>query len=135
MILTTSATPTIVDTKLNPVRTRWAETRHDSVKKEHPKGNAPKPIRMMVTARAVFRDIPTVAAVWAGCVIYLEAISAKMIVGGTRMSRLNQGANFQNVFILSLLFERLILDLPKRRMLRCLLCGLTSGPSGKIEAP
>src|SRR5262245_65817288 len=134
-ILTTSATPTIMDTKLKPVRTRLAETRHDSVKTEHPKGNAPKPIRMMVTARAVFRDMPTVAADWTGCVMYLEAISAKMIVGGTRMSRLNQGGNLQNVFILSLLFERLILDLPKRRMLRCLLSALTTGPIGELETP
>src|SRR5262249_33302230 len=124
-----------VDTKLNPVRSRLAEIRHDSVKTEHPKGNAPKPIRMIVTARAVFSDMPTVAAVCAGCMMYLEAISAKMIVGGTRMSRLNQGANFQNVFIISLLFESPILDLPKRGLLRCLLCDLTSGPSGEIEAP
>jgi len=89
----------MIETKPSPIRIRWGEIKQDNVKIEQPKGKAPKPIRMMVAASGVVRDMPTVAALSVGCKMYFAAISAKMIVGGTSISRVSHGANLQNVFI------------------------------------
>src|SRR5579863_4420271 len=94
--LTTRAAPIMVETNPNPVSTRRFERRQDNVKRAQPRGNAPNPTRMMVTAKGALNAKPISAPVCTGWKRYREAISVKIIVGGVSIMRVNQGAIFQS---------------------------------------
>jgi hypothetical protein len=70
---------------------------------ENARENAPNPTRVTVIATGVLNASLIAVPVRTGSNRYREAIIAKITVGATSMSRVNQGANFQNLVIFLLL--------------------------------
>src|SRR5207253_10146648 len=85
------ATPKMVTMNHRPVRRRRAEIRQPNVMRENPRGNAPKPTRMLVTVAADPREILNSAAVRTGSAKYFTAIAEKMTVAASSTKRLSQG--------------------------------------------
>jgi hypothetical protein len=96
---TAIAVATTVATRLTPTKRRRLDRRHTKLNIANANGNAPNPMRVVVSASPELRVTPVAAEARTGSVMYRKPTVVKISVAAANTSLFIQGAKREKCFI------------------------------------